>query len=431
MLKEISRGIKKIPNKSNKIFNKENLILWRDNSFSHNVLKLNYDQTNSPTNGNLSNNDTNTNINSNINNTNSNNNQENYNLKEKFLPKKYLIPNNYKNNKKVSQDLFDNYNNNIINLYYSNNNNNNNCNNNNNYFRTKSFTKKQKQPKIISSTDTQKKSKKYNNFISNQYNTISINPYQKSSNLPSNKKQKLNNTFIKQTKPKIPSYKSAKNIFNTHNKTTSTLDKNFLPYAIEKIDSVEDIYNIESYLSEKEREYKINLLQQKNLQEKIGSQLNDNVNILQTNINEKLSELAISKNNFYNENKNLIKILYDNKRIKIQNKNNEEHKNEIKNDINDIIHKINLIRKENEIFNKQEEEIKDEIFFIKNKIKDLPKIINSLEEENKNILKARLILDGKIQDIKGKIYMFEYNKNNIKRNLQQTTNIYKLNHIIG
>lgn len=259
-----------------------------------------------------------------------------------------------------------------------------------------------------------------------------INNKTKMSNIykSKNKNKSSINTIITQVN------KSTKNIFRHQKSNPFLIYNSFYPEKINQskensqINTLKDIYYFESYLTHKEDQLIANINNKKEEINKINLKLNNSINMLKLNINETYSELAKLKNIFYKENKNMLKTFYVNKRIRIQNKNNNELINNLKNDINIIISKISQLKNETIIINNNCKKIYTEIDIIKKESKKLPAIINSLEEENKNLIKAQLLLDSKMKDLNGKIYLLEYNKKNIVRNFRQTRNIYKINHII-
>ena len=198
----------------------------------------------------------------------------------------------------------------------------------------------------------------------------------------------------------------------------------------EKYNTLQEISDMGNFLKTKEKEFMDQINCQKIINLEKNKQLLINVNSLEKTIKDKYADLSKSKSNFYNENKKIIKTIYDNKFLTIENNVNEKIINDLRNTINDIYNKMNQIERVTDFYKNEYTIINNQINCFKNKIKILPEIINSTEEENKNILKAQINIHNKIQDIKSQIYKFDKNRKNIGRIFKQANLIYKNNNII-
>ena len=187
-----------------------------------------------------------------------------------------------------------------------------------------------------------------------------------------------------------------------------------------------NIYNLERCLTQNEKKFKRNVSQKIITNKKRKEQLINNTASLENEINNNYNELIKSKYNYYNGNKNIIQSLYNDKRIRLQNRSNNMEIYELKNDINNIQNKIDEFKRQTFLYINDYMRLNDELNNLKDHNRILPKIINDLEIENKNIIYKQIILHSNIQKIKSKLFELELNERNIKRNLMHVNMLYEV-----
>ena len=204
----------------------------------------------------------------------------------------------------------------------------------------------------------------------------------------------------------------------------SRRNKNIFKYLIYN-DENSKIINAEKFLTQNEKKFRRNVSQKIINNKKLNDKLIDNITLLNTKINDNYKELTKSKYNFYNANKNIIQTLFNDNRLRLQSKNNNDKKYDLNNDIYNIKNKIEECKQLTNLYYNNYLNIKNEVSDLKKKCKILPDIISNLELENKDLLNKQIILHSNIQKIKLKIIELEKNKKKIGRNLNQINMLYK------
>ena len=190
-------------------------------------------------------------------------------------------------------------------------------------------------------------------------------------------------------------------------------------------DENSNIINAEKFLTQNEKKFRRNVSQKIINNKKLNDKLIDNITLLNTKINDNYKELTKSKYNFYNANKNIIQTLFNDNRLRLQSRNNNDKIYDLNNDIYNIKNKIEECKHLTNLYYNNYLNIKNEVSDLKKKCKILPDIISNLELENKDLLSKQIILHSNIQKIKFKIFELEKNKKKIGRNLNQINMLYK------
>ena len=224
------------------------------------------------------------------------------------------------------------------------------------------------------------------------------------------------------------SYFKKSNI-NNKKKRCNTIDinRNYSPKNKNKNNNKLDnnIYNLESYLTINEKNFKRNISQRIIKNEKIKNKLIDNISSLYDKINDNYYDLSKSKYNFYDFNKSAIETLFNDKRIRILNRANNTKIHYLKNDINNINNQIYELKEETNKYINNYNNINNEVNYLKNQCKILPEKINNLEIENKNLANKQIILHSIIQKIKLKLFELERDRKKIERNINQINMLYQ------
>ena len=196
----------------------------------------------------------------------------------------------------------------------------------------------------------------YHNSLSNKKSKSAIDSLHNfRNNYKINKKYYPKSYLIKKTKFNL-NKNNNKNIIN--NSSLKNSNNNFINIDLE--------YEIEK---------RINIIEKLNL----------NINNMSKKINLMKYQINILNNYFNIVNKQLIKVLYNSKTIKLMQKNFDNEIPNIKEEINEIKNKIFLIRKENEIYNLNIYNIINEIEFNQEQSNQIENINNSINSEIKNI----------------------------------------------
>ena len=190
-------------------------------------------------------------------------------------------------------------------------------------------------------------------------------------------------------------------------------------------DENSNIINAEKFLTQNEKKFRRNVSQKIINNKILNDKLIDNITLLNTKINDNYKELTKSKYNFYNANKNIIQTLFNDNRLRLQSRNNNDKIYDLNNDIYNIKNKIEECKHLTNLYCNNYLNIKNEVSDLKKKCKILPDIISNLELENKDLLNKQILLHSNIQKIKFKIFELEKNKKKIGRNLNQINMLYK------
>lgn len=261
----------------------------------------------------------------------------------------------------------------------------------------------------------------FNNNSKNDINSIKVfqnnkfnnsNFIYKDNNLDNNLNSSygtLNKKICRTIEVKKPSSKNRRNKFN----------------QIIYNDDNKNIINIERYLTQNKKKFRRNVSQKIMNNKKLNDELIGKIILLNTKINDNYKELTKSKYNFYNSNKNIIQTLFNDNRLRLQSKDNNNKIYDLKINIYNIQDKIEKFKRLTQLYYNNYLYIKDEVNDLKKQCKILPEIINNLELENKDLLNKQIILHSNIQKIKFKIFELENNKKNIGRNLSQLNMLYK------
>ena len=185
-----------------------------------------------------------------------------------------------------------------------------------------------------------------------------------------------------------------------------------------------NIFEIERNLTENEKKFRRNISQNIILNKKMNDELINNVGLLEKEINNKYKELAKSKFNYYNVNRNIFQTIYNDRRIRLQNKANDKTLFDLKNEINNIKDKIEELKNQTNFYVNNYKVIKDEIKNLKDQTKILPEAINNIENENKYLVNAQIKINSNMNKIKYKIFELEQNRRNIERSLIHANKLY-------
>lgn len=186
----------------------------------------------------------------------------------------------------------------------------------------------------------------------------------------------------------------------------------------------DNVFDLDRSLTQKEKKFTRNISQNIMLNKKINDKLINNVEMLENEINNKYQELSKSKYNFYNVNKNIFQTIYNDRRIRLQNRVNDKNILDLKNDINDIQSKIDELNNQTNFYKNNYMMIKEEIKNLKDQSKMLPEVINNIENENKFLANTQIKINSNINQIKYKLFELEKNKRNIERTLNQVKKLY-------
>jgi chromosome segregation ATPase len=185
-----------------------------------------------------------------------------------------------------------------------------------------------------------------------------------------------------------------------------------------------NIFEIERNLTENENNFRRNVSQNIIKNKKKNDKLINKVGLLEKEINNKYMELTKSKYNYYNVNKNNFKTLYNDRRIRLQNKVNHQTLLDLKSEINSMQDKIEELKNQTNIYMNNYMSIKDEIKNIKNQSKILQESINNIEKEKQYSLNAQIKINSNMNKIKYKLFELEQNKKNIERSLILANKLY-------
>ena len=239
-----------------------------------------------------------------------------------------------------------------------------------------------------------------------------INKNIKNTNSPYKTINITNNTKKKYNTIEINKNVSTKNKRNRNSTNNFNKDK-------------DNIINIDKYLAHNEKKFRRNVSQRIITNKKIKNKLIDNISLLNNKINNNYTDLQKLKYNCYDNNKSIIETLFNDKRIRLLNRNNNKKIYDIKNDIINIKNKIDEFKGKTNIYVNNYNMINIEVNNLKNQCKILPEEINNLEMENKKLANKQIILHAIIQKIKLKIFELDRNKKNIERNLNQVNMLYE------
>lgn len=185
-----------------------------------------------------------------------------------------------------------------------------------------------------------------------------------------------------------------------------------------------NITEIEKCLTQSKKKFKRNVSQKIIRNKKFNEKLIDNINILNGELNNNYKEILKSKYNFYLSNKNTIETIFDEERLRLENRSNNNKINDLKNNIKYIQSKIHEIKLRTNIYETNYTNLKNEVDNLKDQCKKLPNIIEKLEIDNRNLVNKQITFQSYIQKTKLKLLELENNKKNIINYLKQINILY-------
>ena len=224
--------------------------------------------------------------------------------------------------------------------------------------------------------------------------------------------------------PKLKSSKSVTNIKNIKKSQTKKEAKT-PKYSNKIIYSYANILGLEKNLTQKEKEFKRNISNKILLKTDLSKKICKNIASLEDKLTDNYNSLKNSNYNYYEENKNILKALYNKKRINILNKEYNSVIYRLKNDINEIENKIEKYRNLTELYERKYNNLNEQVIELKKESKILPGMIDNLENENNNLKNSYIKMNSNIIKIRYKLIELDKNKKNIGWNLYQINKLYK------
>ena len=133
-------------------------------------------------------------------------------------------------------------------------------------------------------------------------------------------------------------------------------------------DENSNIINAEKFLTQNEKKFRRNVSQKIINNKILNDKLIDNITLLNTKINDNYKELTKSKYNFYNANKNIIQTLFNDNRLRLQSRNNNDKIYDLNNDIYNIKNKIEECKQLTNLYYNNYLNIKNEVSDLKKKM---------------------------------------------------------------
>ena len=192
----------------------------------------------------------------------------------------------------------------------------------------------------------------------------------------------------------------------------------------QKVVKKDNIMEIEKCLAQSKKKFKRNVSQKIIRNKKFNEKLIDNINILNGELNDNYKELLKSKYNFYLSNKNTIETIFDEERLRLEKRSNNNKINDLKNNIKYIQSKIHKIKMQTNLYETNYMNIKNEFDNLKNQCKTLPNVIEKLEIDNRNLVNEQITFQSYIQKTKLKLLELENNKKTIIKYLKQINILY-------
>ena len=202
-----------------------------------------------------------------------------------------------------------------------------------------------------------------------------------------------------------------------------------LNFSLNKKSSLQNLIDFKENLTVLENDYLNKIKEKYEENEKTSNELNENIQILNSHLINSGKELNLSKEKnmiFNNEN---IKMNYDFKRMKLENKNNDDDIKNMREEINLINQELSKLNQENVEYLNQIIDYNNEISDMKSQIKILPDLIHRCEEDRKNLSRAILIIQKKSQDIKKENYKIDIARDYLGQDLEAALEIYKSQNI--
>ena len=131
-----------------------------------------------------------------------------------------------------------------------------------------------------------------------------------------------------------------------------------------------------------------------------------------------------SKYNFYLSNKKTIETIFDEERLRLENRSNNNKINDVKNNIKYIQSEIDKVKMRTNIYETNYTNMKNEVDDMKRQYKELPNIIEKLEIDNRNLVNEIIIFHTYIQKMKLKLLELDNNKKHIINYLKQINILY-------
>ena len=196
-------------------------------------------------------------------------------------------------------------------------------------------------------------------------------------------------------------------------------------YCNNNIYDISSILKLEKNLRKKEKKFKTNVCSKIIEKRDLGQKIYNNVALLENKIIDNYNSIKNSHYNYNTANKNIIKGLRNKKRLMILNKENNNYIYKMKNDINEIENKIVKYNNLTELYEKNYNDINNQVIELKKECKILPGIIDNLENENRNLNSLYININSNIMKIKYELLQLDKNKKNIRWDLYQINKLYK------
>ena len=120
-----------------------------------------------------------------------------------------------------------------------------------------------------------------------------------------------------------------------------------------------------------------------------------------------------------------MKMNYNFKRMKLENKNNDDDIKNLREEINELNNEISRLNEQNVEYSNQIMDYNNKINDMKSKIRILPDLIYRCEEDRKNLSRAIVIIQKKSQEIKRENYKIDIARDYLGQDLEATLEIYK------
>ena len=202
-----------------------------------------------------------------------------------------------------------------------------------------------------------------------------------------------------------------------------------LNFSLNKKSSLQSLIDFKENLTNLENDFLSKVKEKFEENEKTSNILNENIESLNNNLLRSGKELNLTKEkNVFVNNENM-KMNYNFKRMKLENKNNDDDIKNIREEINLINQELSKLSQENVEYLNKIMDYCNEINDMKSQIKVLPDLIHRCEEDRKNLSRAILIIQKKSQEIKKENYKIDIARDYLGQDLETALEIYKAQNI--
>ena len=263
------------------------------------------------------------------------------------------------------------------------------------------------------------------NFISNSTLDDSLRKSKKLKYSPSSQYIYQNNNSINNINNGINNSNFKLNHSQSQQKIINNNKNNKFNFELNKKSSIQSLQDFKNNLNNLENKYLSRLKEKYEEYEKTSNILNENIESLNNNLLRSGKELNLTKEkNVFVNNENM-KMNYNFKRMKLENKNNDDDIKNLREEINELNNEISRLNEQNVEYSNQIMDYNNKINDMKSKIRILPDLIYRCEEDRKNLSRAIVIIQKKSQEIKRENYKIDIARDYLGQDLEATLEIYK------